>query len=160
MKIRTGNGWDRHQLRPGKSLKLAGVEVEAGYCAVGHSDADAPLHALIDALLGAAGLGDIGMHFPPDEARWKNASSLDLLVQIVELLQQKRWQVVNVDLTIIFELAKLSSFRSEMEENIAQLIPGVESVNVKFKSAEGLGPVGKNEAVDALASVLIKNTKI
>ncbi len=160
MQIRTGSGWDRHRLKTGENLKLAGVQIDCGYSAVGHSDADAPLHALIDALLGAAGLGDIGMHFPPGERRWKDASSLDLLGQIVELLQQKQWQVVNVDLTIIFEPAKLSSFRSEMEENIAQLIPGVESVNVKFKSAEGLGPVGKNEAVDALASVLIKNFKI
>jgi 2-C-methyl-D-erythritol 2,4-cyclodiphosphate synthase len=156
-KIHIGEGWDIHRLRPGNKLMLCGVEVECGYEAVGHSDADVVLHALIDALFGAAGLGDIGYHFPPSEERWKDVSSRKLLARACESLEDGGWSVVNVDLTIIFQAAKLVPYREKMKRVIRETIPGRPMVNVKFKTAEELGPVGENKAVEARSVVLIKN---
>ena len=156
-KIHIGQGWDSHRLQSGDGLMLCGVKVEGDYEAVGHSDADAALHALIDALLGAAGLDDIGQHFPPEDSRWKDSSSRDLLRRVVDLIEEAGWEVVNADLTIILEAVKLKVYRQRMKDKLEQLLPGRPLVNVKFKTAEKMGPVGKNKAVEALCVVLIKN---
>jgi 2-C-methyl-D-erythritol 2,4-cyclodiphosphate synthase len=153
---RIGIGYDIHRLVEGRKLILGGVEIPFEKGLLGHSDSDVLTHAICDALLGAAALGDIGTHFPDDDPRWAGASSLDLLAQIVELLSEQGFGVTNVDATVIAERPKLRPYFDSICERLA-LVLGVAAhrVNVKAKTSEGLESVGRSEAMAAQAIVLI-----
>jgi 2-C-methyl-D-erythritol 2,4-cyclodiphosphate synthase len=151
--FRAGIGFDTHRLEAGRRLILGGVEIagsEAGLA--GHSDADVLTHAVIDALLGAAGLGDIGQHFPDTDERWRDADSLDLLRSVRDKLGDAGYRPANIDATVACELPKLSPFRDEMRTRLAEAA-GLEptDVNVKFTTGEGMGFVGRGEGIAALA---------
>jgi 2-C-methyl-D-erythritol 2,4-cyclodiphosphate synthase len=155
--MRIGNGYDIHRLTVGRPLILGGITVPFDKGLLGHSDGDALTHAIIDALLGAAGLGDIGRHFPPGEAEYKDANSIDLLKQTLLLLKDANRSIVNVDSIIICEAPKLSPYISLMTENLAiALALKGSAVNVKAKTNEGLAELGRGEAIAAHAVVLIQ----
>ncbi|MBC7608334.1 MAG: 2-C-methyl-D-erythritol 2,4-cyclodiphosphate synthase [Polaromonas sp.] len=157
-KIRIGEGWDTHALVPGRKLIIGGVEVPHSTGLLGHSDADVLLHAIIDALLGAAGLGDIGRHFPDTDARFKGADSMLLLRETARLLAERGYQVGNIDSTVIAQAPKLASYIPAMRERIAEgLGLHVCCVNVKAKTAERLGPVGQGLSMEARAVALLFN---
>ncbi len=157
MEFRTGLGWDVHRTGPGDEIILGGVSIPAEFSLVGHSDADALLHAITDAVLGAAGLGDIGMHFPETDPEWKGAASSLFLKHAVKLAREKGLRLVNVDSTIILQRPKLKDYRQVIREGVAAtcgLDPG--DVNVKFKTAEKVGPVGEGRSVEAQAIVTLR----
>ena len=154
--MRTGIGYDIHPFEQGRPLVLGGVTIphEAGLA--GHSDADVLAHALIDALLGAAALGDIGQHFPPDDPSYRDANSLDLLRRAVELVAKAGYRAVNVDATVIAEAPKLSPHIDAMRAALADALGlDVGAVSVKATSSERLGPVGRGEGIAALAVALL-----
>jgi 2-C-methyl-D-erythritol 2,4-cyclodiphosphate synthase len=154
--IRIGEGWDVHALVPGRKLIIGGVEIPFDRGLLGHSDADVLLHAITDALLGAAGLGDIGRHFPDTDDRFKGADSVVLLVEAAHRVREQGWQVGNIDSTVIAQAPKLAPHIEAMRNRIAQaldLAPG--QVNVKAKTAEKLGPVGQGLSIEARAVVLL-----
>ncbi len=154
--FRIGEGWDVHALVPGRPLILGGVHVPHDKGLLGHSDADVLLHALIDALLGAAALGDIGRHFPDTDPRFKGADSRVLLQHTARLLKEAGWQVGNVDSTIVAQGPKLATWLPAMVEHIASdLGVSVHQVNVKAKTAEKLGPVGQGQGMEARAVALL-----
>ncbi len=151
-RVRTGIGWDSHRLVAGRPLILGGVRLEHDLGLEGHSDADVLTHAIMDALLGAAGLDDIGAHFPDGDGRWKDADSIELLAMVGALLSERGFSVVNVDATIMMERPKVGARRTEMRERLAGalgLSPSL--VNVKATTGEGIGFVGRQEGVGALA---------
>jgi 2-C-methyl-D-erythritol 2,4-cyclodiphosphate synthase len=151
--VRTGIGFDSHRLEAGRKFVLGGVEIEGSEVGLaGHSDADVLTHAIIDALLGAAGLGDIGQHFPDTDERWRDADSLDLLRRVRELLGTAGYEIANIDATVACEEPKLGPFRDRMRTALAEAA-GVEAgaVNVKFTTGERMGFVGRGEGVAALA---------
>jgi len=149
-----GIGYDSHRLAPGRRLVLAGVEIEHERGLEGHSDADVLAHAVIDALLGAAGLGDIGEHFPDTDERWREADSMALLATVVALIDERGLRIVNLDCTLMIEQPKLARRRAEMRESLARaLLLAPERVNVKLTTGEGIGFVGRGEGVAALAVV-------
>ena len=151
---RVGLGYDLHRLAAGRRLVLAGVAIEWPEGLVGHSDADVALHALIDALLGAAGLGDIGEAFPDTDPTYKDADSAVLTRQAVGMVRRAGWRVVNADVTIRAERPKLLPYKRAMRDTIAKLlVVGSGEVNVKAKTDEGTGPVGCGEAMAAMAVV-------
>jgi 2-C-methyl-D-erythritol 2,4-cyclodiphosphate synthase len=154
--VATGIGWDSHRLVEGRPLILGGVTIPFERGLAGHSDADVLAHAVIDALLGAAGLGDIGEHFPDTDARWAGADSLELLRAVVALVGDARHAVAHVDTTVVMERPKLSAHRAEIRASLAAAlgIP-VERVNVKASTGEGMGFVGRGEGVAALAVVTL-----
>jgi 2-C-methyl-D-erythritol 2,4-cyclodiphosphate synthase len=156
--VRTGLGWDIHRTQPGRKLLLGGIEIAADFGLAGHSDADVLAHAITDAVLGAAALGDIGMHFPDSDPRWKGADSLLLLAQAVKLVREAGFEIVNVDATAILERPKLKDYRFAIRESLARVLGiEVERVSVKFKTAEGVGPVGEGRAAEAQAiATLVK----
>jgi len=154
--IRIGEGWDSHALVPGRKLILGGVEVPHTMGLLGHSDADVLLHAIIDALLGAAGLGDIGKHFPDTDARFKGADSMALLLETARLLTERGLRIGNIDSTVIAQAPKLATHIPAMREKIALALRlDVGRVNVKAKTAEKLGPVGQGLSMEARAVVLL-----
>jgi 2-C-methyl-D-erythritol 2,4-cyclodiphosphate synthase len=154
--IRTGLGWDTHRLTPGRPLILGGVTVPSELGLEGHSDADILAHAITDAILGAAGLGDIGMHFPDSDPRWKGANSLVFLKHARDLAAAQGYQVIHVDSTVILERPKLKDYRQAMRESIAGVLGlDPDRVSVKFKTAEGMGPVGEQWAAEAEAVVTL-----
>ena len=154
--FRIGEGWDCHALVPGRKLILGGVEVPHSTGLLGHSDADVLLHAIIDALLGAAGLGDIGSHFSDQDARFKGADSIVLLVEAARLVAAQGWQIGNIDSTVIAQSPKLASHIPAMKNRIAHaLCLDPNQVNVKAKTAEKLGPVGQGLSMEARAVVLL-----
>jgi 2-C-methyl-D-erythritol 2,4-cyclodiphosphate synthase len=154
--FRIGIGYDLHRLMEGRKLVLGGVEIPFEKGLLGHSDSDALTHAICDALLGAAALGDIGTHFPDSDPRWSGASSLILLAQVVELLAQQGFGVTNVDSTIIVEAPKLRAHIDSMRERLASVLSiPIDRVSIKAKTNEGLDSVGRNEAIAAHAVVLI-----
>jgi 2-C-methyl-D-erythritol 2,4-cyclodiphosphate synthase len=159
MQLRIGNGYDIHRLVPGRPLILGGVALEhpEGLGLDGHSDADVLVHALMDALLGALSLGDIGLHFPPEDPRWKGADSLVLLEQVVALVQQRGWQVVNLDTVVVAERPRLKPHIEAMRSNIARRL-GIEAdrVGVKATTNEGLGPTGREEGIACHAVALLQ----
>ena len=157
MNMRIGEGWDVHALVPGRKLILGGVEIAHTTGLLGHSDADVLLHAITDALLGAAGLGDIGRHFPDTEPHFKGANSALLLAEAMRRVQAQGWQLVNVDSTIVAQAPKLAPYMEAIGASVAKAL-GVESsqVNVKAKTAEKLGPVGMGHSMEARAVVLLK----
>jgi len=156
MRLRVGQGYDVHRLVPGRRLVLGGEEIPFELGLEGHSDADVLLHALGDALLGAASLGDLGSHFPPDDERWRGASSVDLLQRIVALIRGRGYRVVNCDLTLLAEAPKLAPHRERIIGRIAGVL-GVEedAVGLKATTCEGLGAIGRGEGMAAIAVVLL-----
>jgi len=154
--MRIGEGWDLHVLAGGRPLVLGGVTVPFPLGEDAHSDGDVLLHAVIDALLGAAALGDIGTHFPPGDGRYRNISSRKLLRRTVELLEEAGYAPSNVDATVVIQEPRIGPYIRQMRENIAaDLEIGAEAVSVKAKSAEGTGAVGAGEAVEARAVCLL-----
>lgn len=148
---RSGIGYDVHPFSEGRRLVLGGVEIPSDRGLAGHSDADVLLHALMDALLGAAGLGDIGLHFPPSEAHWLDADSRDLLARVGALVRP-RWRIVNIDATVLAEHPRIGPYRERMTASIAGVLGiSVEQVNVKATTNERLGFVGRGEGIAALA---------
>ncbi len=157
MSIRVGQGYDVHRLVEGRKLILGGVEIPYERGLLGHSDADALLHAITDALLGAAALGDIGRHFPDTDPRYKGADSRVLLRAAVALLKDKGWRPVNVDATLIAQQPKIAPHAAAMMANVAvDLEISLDSVNIKGKTNEKLGYLGDGEAIEAQAIVLIE----
>ncbi len=153
---RTGIGTDIHRVVEGRKLMLCGVYVPYPAGLSGHSDGDVGLHAVIDALLGAAGMGDIGTWFPDTDPKWKDADSKELLSIIKEQLEEKKWQVVNVDVIIHAEEPKLMSVKGQMQRAIAgPLDIDFTAVNIKAKTNEGLGDIGAGEAIAATATALL-----
>ena len=153
---RTGLGWDVHRLAPGRPLILGGVIIPSEFGLEGHSDADVLAHAITDAILGAAALGDIGMHFPDNDPRWKGADSLIFLKHAVELARAAGFELVNVDSTIILERPKLKDYRTAIREKLAASLDlAVDRVSVKFKTAEKVGPVGEGRSAEAQAIVTL-----
>lgn len=157
---RSGIGTDIHRLIEGRKLMLCGVYLPYPAGLAGHSDGDVGLHAVIDALLGASGMGDIGTLFPSTDPRWKDADSKELLFIVKEQLEEKRWEVVNIDLIIHAEAPKLEQVKGQMKRCIAGLL-GIDftAVNVKAKTNEGLGDIGAGEAMAATATALLKKKK-
>ena len=154
--MRIGQGWDVHALVPGRRLVIGGVHIPYHLGLLGHSDADVLLHAIIDAMLGAAGLGDIGTHFPDTDVRWKNADSLVLLAACAALLKEKGWRIQNLDSTVIAQAPKLAPYIPAMREQIAAALAlAVTQINIKAKTAEKLGPVGQGQSIEAQAIVLL-----
>jgi len=156
MQIRIGEGWDTHALVPGRRLVLGGVEIPSARGLLGHSDADALLHAITDALIGAAGLGDIGRHFPDTDERFRGADSIALLAEAARRVRAEGWSIVNVDSTVIAQAPKLAPHIEAMRSRIgAALEIAPAQVNVKAKTAEKLGPVGMGQSIEARAVVLL-----
>ena len=156
--FRIGTGFDIHRLVPGRRLVLCGVEFEFPFGLFGHSDADAPTHALMDALLGAAALGDIGHLFPDTDPEWEGADSIRLLEAVVALLRRKGWRVANADLTILAEAPKIAPRVAEMRERLAvPLGVPVDAVSVKATTMEKLGPIGAREGIAAQAVALLES---
>jgi len=154
---RSGIGTDIHRIAAGRKLMLGGVYVPYPAGLAGHSDADVGLHAIIDALLGASGMGDIGTLFPDNDPRWKDADSKELLLIVKEKLQEKKWEVVNIDLTIHAEEPKLDPFKGQMKRCIAGLLDiDFTAVNVKAKTNDGLGDIGAGQAIAATAIALLR----
>jgi len=154
--VRIGEGWDIHQLVAGRPLVLGGVTIAHSHGLLGHSDADVLLHAITDALFGAAGLGDIGRHFPDTDAAYRGADSLVLLAQAAQRVRDAGWQIVNVDSTVVAQAPRLAAHIPAMCQAIAVAL-GVDAdqVNVKAKTAEKLGPVGDGRAMEARAICLL-----
>ena len=156
MQLRIGEGWDTHALVPGRRLVLGGVEIPYERGLLGHSDGDALLHAITDAVLGAAGLGDIGGHFPDTDERFRGADSLTLLAEAAQRAGQAGWRIANVDSTVIAQAPKLAPHIEAMRARIAQALGlAAAQVNVKAKTAERLGPVGMGQSIEARAVVLL-----
>ncbi|MGH9862481.1 MAG: 2-C-methyl-D-erythritol 2,4-cyclodiphosphate synthase [Candidatus Acidiferrales bacterium] len=155
--MRAGIGYDYHRLVEGRRLILGGVEVPFSKGLAGHSDGDVLTHAVCDALLGAAGLGDIGRHFPNTDPQWKDANSLELLARVVALLSEKGLRVAQVDSVVIAQEPKLAPYFERMRETVARTL-GIEpaQVNVKAKTTEGLEAIGRGEAMAAQAIVLLE----
>lgn len=157
MSLRVGMGYDVHRVKAGRPLVLGGVRFASEWGLEGHSDADVLAHAVGDALLGAAGLGDLGEHFPAGDPKWKNASSMDLLKRIVALLAERGARVENVDVMLVAEAPKLAPHRAEMCANIAGAI-GIapDRVSVKATTNETLGAIGRREGIAAMAVALVE----
>jgi 2-C-methyl-D-erythritol 2,4-cyclodiphosphate synthase len=154
--FRIGQGWDVHRIAAGRPLILGGVAIPSEFGLEGHSDADILSHAITDALLGALALGDIGMHFPDTDPRWKDGDSLTFLRHARDLVAKEGYSIGNVDSTVILERPKLKDYRAAIREKLAETLGvGVDRVSVKFKTAEGLGPVGAGLSAEAQAVVLL-----
>ena len=158
--FRTGLGWDVHRIAPGRPLLLGGVIIPSEFGLDGHSDADILLHAVTDAILGAAAMGDIGMHFPDTDPQWKGAASVRFLEHAVSRLTEAGFRLVNVDTTVILEKPKLTNYREPIRESLARTLAlPLDRVSVKFKTAEGVGAVGQGLSAEAQAIVLVSRTR-
>ncbi len=158
MNIRIGNGYDIHQLVAGRPLILAGVNIPHSKGLLGHSDADVLVHATMDAMLGALGLGDIGHYFPPSDLKWKGADSMVLLEQVAEIIFSQGWQIGNLDSTVVAENPKLKPHLKPMRSNLAKTLKIEESqISIKATTNEKLGPVGREEGICAYVVILLVN---
>jgi 2-C-methyl-D-erythritol 2,4-cyclodiphosphate synthase len=158
--MRVGSGIDAHAFGPGDSVVLGGVRIAHSRGVLAHSDGDVLLHALVDALLGAAALGDIGQHFPDTDPQWKGAKSERFVAAAVEMLSRRGHRIVNADLTLLAEKPKISMFRDEIRRSVAMMLGLPEScVNLKATTTEQLGFVGRSEGLMAMATVLIDDIK-
>ena len=157
--IRTGLGWDVHRIAPGRLLILGGVTVPSEFGLEGHSDADVLAHAITDAILGAAALGDIGVHFPDSDPRWQGCDSLVFLRHAKDLAEARGFRILNIDSTVILERPKLKDFRTAIRNSIAALL-GLDSsrVSIKFKTAEQVGPIGEGRSAEAQAIVTLEGS--
>lgn len=154
--IRTGSGFDVHRFSAERKLILCGVEIPGADGLDGHSDADVAVHALIDALLGALALGDIGMLFPDTDEKYRGADSMKLLKHVIELDAFESWRICNVDITIVAQAPKLSPYRDEMRKCLSSILAlDIDRVSVKFTTTEKLGFTGRKEGIASMASVLI-----
>lgn len=157
MTFRVGQGWDVHRIATGRKLLLGGIEIPSEFGLEGHSDADVLAHAITDAILGAVALGDIGMHFPDTDPRWRGADSLVFLKHVCTLAKNAGYRIVNVDSTVILERPKLKDFRLAIRESLAKTMElAVDQVSVKFKTAEKVGPVGEGRSAESQAVVLLE----
>lgn len=157
--VRVGQGWDVHRIVAGRPLILGGVTVPCEFGLQGHSDADVLSHAITDALLGAVALGDIGMHFPDTDPKWKGAGSLHFLKHAHELAKAQGFRLVHVDSTVILERPKLKDYRLTIRQSLADALElELERLSVKFKTAEGVGPVGEGKSAEAQAVVTLSRT--
>ena len=157
MAVRTGIGYDIHRTAAGRPLVLGGVRIESPFGLDGHSDADVLLHAIGDALLGAATLGDLGDHFPPGDARWKDASSLEILRLIRALAEGRGFRPTFVDASLVAEAPRIAPYRQAMRVNIAQALKlGIAEVSVKATTNETLGAIGRGEGIAAMAVVTVE----
>ncbi|HET8547718.1 MAG TPA: 2-C-methyl-D-erythritol 2,4-cyclodiphosphate synthase [Bryobacteraceae bacterium] len=154
--VRTGLGWDNHRIAPGRPLIIGGIHIDSDFGLEGHSDADVLAHAITDALLGAAALGDIGMHFPDSDPGWRGADSMRFLGHACTLVRERGYVVVNIDSTVILERPKLRDYRLAIREKLAAVTGlEVDQVSVKFKTAEKVGPVGEGRSAEAQAIVTL-----
>ncbi|MGD8282859.1 MAG: 2-C-methyl-D-erythritol 2,4-cyclodiphosphate synthase [Desulfobacterales bacterium] len=155
--MRIGIGYDIHRFVADRKLILGGVEIPFGKGLLGHSDADVLVHAVCDALLGAAGMGDIGLHFPDSDPRYKDVSSLVLLADVNEMIRNKSYTIQNVDTIIFAENPRISPYRRKMQQNLAATIAVEPScINIKATTTEGLGMIGEGEGIGAMSVVLIE----
>ncbi|MBT9313076.1 2-C-methyl-D-erythritol 2,4-cyclodiphosphate synthase [Leptothoe kymatousa] len=160
MNIRIGNGYDIHRLGPDRPLILGGVTIPHTLGLLGHSDADVLTHAIMDALLGALSLGDIGLYFPPTDPKWKGADSLELLDQVYQLVQDRGWAIGNVDSVVVAERPKLKPHIETMRQRLAdRLTLAPDQVGIKATTNEKLGPTGREEGIAAYAVVLLVQKK-
>jgi len=158
--MRIGIGYDIHRLVFGRKLVLGGVTIPFEKGLLGHSDADVLLHAVCDALLGAAGLGDIGLYFPDTDNEFKDMESIKLLDRTSKMVREKGFTIINIDSTIFAESPKLSPYREEMKTNIAQVLEiDPDRINIKATTTEGLGMIGKGEGIGAMSIVLLTKVK-
>ncbi len=157
IEFRAGIGMDIHRLAEGRKLMLGGIQIPHPLGLLGHSDGDVALHAVIDALLGAAGMGDIGTFFPDTDPKWKNADSKELLMTVKEKIAEKKWDIINVDVTIHAEQPRLEPFKGQIKRVIAGLL-GIDfnAANVKAKTNEGLGEIGEGRAIAATAVAMLR----
>ncbi len=159
--LRVGAGYDSHRFDPGRPLVLGGVRFPESAGLAGFSDGDAVAHAVIDALLGAAALGDVGRHFPPGDSRWRDADSMELLGRVVRMVREESWEVGNVDLTVVCEHPRIGPRAAEMTEALAgRLGVGRRCVSVKAKTNEGMGWIGRREGVAVHAVALLVRTTV
>ena len=159
--MRIGIGYDVHQLVTGRKLVLGGVAIPFEKGLFGHSDADVLIHAVCDALLGATGMGDIGLHFPDTDPEYKDISSIKILVKTYKLVSSKNFKIINLDSTIFADAPKISPYSEAMQKNIARTIEiEPECVNVKATTFEGLGMIGKGEGIGAICVVLIQSRNL
>ncbi len=157
LRIRVGQGWDVHRIAQGRRLILGGVDIPSDFGLEGHSDADVLSHAITDAILGALALGDIGMHFPDTDPRWKGADSLVFLRHVCGLATEAGYEIVNVDSTVILERPKLKEFRLAIRTTLAEAMQlDLCQLSVKFKTAERVGPVGEGRSAESQAVVLLE----
>jgi 2-C-methyl-D-erythritol 2,4-cyclodiphosphate synthase len=157
MRLRVGQGFDFHPMRPGRALKLGGVTIPHDAGLVGHSDADVAAHALANAILGALGEGDLGRHFPDSDSRYKDADSLTLLSEVWKLASGRGWRLVNADLTIVAQRPRLAPYVAVMQERLAGTLGAAPAlINVKASSPEGLGALGRGQGMSAAAVVLLE----
>lgn len=155
-KLRVGEGWDTHALVPGRKLVIGGIEIPHDRGLLGHSDADVLAHAITDALYGAAGLGDIGRHFPDSDDRFLGANSMLLLTETARRVRAAGWQIANIDSTVVAQAPRLAPHVEAMRSRLAQALQiEASQVNVKAKTAEKLGPVGQGLSIEARAVVLL-----
>jgi 2-C-methyl-D-erythritol 2,4-cyclodiphosphate synthase len=155
--IRVGIGFDVHRLAEGRRLVLAGIEVPSPVGPVAHSDGDVVLHAVADAVLGAAGLGDLGDHFPDTDPAWKDASSGDILGRVLEMAAEAGWRVASADVNLLLERPKLAELKERMRQRLAELLGlDADAVGLKARTMEGLGPVGAGDAACAQAVVVLE----
>jgi 2-C-methyl-D-erythritol 2,4-cyclodiphosphate synthase len=158
--FRIGEGWDTHQLVAGRPLVLGGITIDHTHGLLGHSDADALAHAITDALLGAAGLGDIGRHFPDTDEAFRGADSIALLVEAAARVRAAGWAPVNIDATIVAQAPKMAPHIGAMRARLAQALGlNADEVNVKAKTAEKMGPVGEGRAIEARAVCLVQRAE-
>ncbi|MGK7882360.1 MAG: 2-C-methyl-D-erythritol 2,4-cyclodiphosphate synthase [Crocosphaera sp.] len=156
MNIRIGNGYDIHRLVPDRDLILGGVNIPHSLGLLGHSDADALTHAIMDAMLGALSLGDIGHYFPPSDAKWSGANSLLLLQQVDQLIKARGWHVGNIDSVIVAEQPKMKPHLAAMQKKIASTLQiNLDQVGIKATTNEKLGPVGRQEGIAVYAAILL-----
>lgn len=152
-----GHGYDIHKLVPGRKLILGGVELPYSKGLLGHTDADVLTHAIIDALLGAAGLGDIGKHFPDNDPKWKDANSLDLLGTTYLSLKNKGYKIINIDSTIVAEEPKIGPYVNDMKKSLSKVLElSEDQINIKAKTNEGLDSIGQNNAICAWVVALLE----
>lgn len=156
MKIRVGNGYDIHQLRADRPLIIGGVKIEHHLGLVGHSDADVLTHAIMDALLGALSLGDIGHYFPPSDPKWANADSIELLKEVKDVISAQSWSVGNIDAVVVAEKPKLKPHLKAMRDRVAQTLAiNLDQVSIKATTNEKMDAVGREEAIASYAVVLL-----
>jgi len=156
--FRVGLGYDSHRFESGRPLILGGIKIPDHPGLAGHSDGDAITHALIDAILGAVSLGNVGTHFPPTEERWKDADSTELLSNSVEVIDREGWMVVNVDLTVICESPQISLFAPEMKERLSDVLQvPLERISIKGKTNEGMGWIGESKGLAVHAVALLES---
>lgn len=158
--MRIGLGYDSHRFAEDRPLVLGGVSIDHPLGLAGHSDADAVAHAVTDALLGACALGDIGQHFPPTDEQWRDADSMELLAQAVQLAAEQNYQVVNVDVTVVCEAPRIAPHADDMRQRLADVLQvAPRLISVKAKTNEGMGWIGRGEGIAAMAVILVNRVE-